>query len=173
MLSNEDREALLHAVSRAVTELQNATDAVDEAAAARLGVNRTDLRCMGILFTRTPITAGELAAASGLTPGAFTIALDRLERAGYARRVRDAADRRRVLVELTPKAHRAIQEIWDPIGQEGQAELATYTTNELRLLHDFLQRGVDLQLRHAARIRKPLATSRQPAQASPPRPTSR
>jgi len=173
MLSNEDRAALMHAVGQAVVELQNATDAVDEAAAARLGVNRTDLRCLGILFARAPITAGELATASGLTPGAFTIALDRLERAGYARRVRDAVDRRRVLVELTPKAHRAIQEIWDPIGQEAQAELATYTTKQLHLLRDFLQRGIDLQLRHATRIGQPLATPGQPAQTQRPQPTGR
>jgi DNA-binding MarR family transcriptional regulator len=173
MLSNKDRAALLQAVAQAVVELQDATDAVDEAAAARLGVNRTDLRCLGILSARAPITAGELAAATGLTPGAFTIALDRLEGAGYARRTRQAADRRRVLVEPTPTARRAIAEIWDPIGQEAQAELATYSTTELRLLRDFLQRGIDLQLRHAARIRQPPTTPGQPAQPPPPQHTGR
>jgi DNA-binding MarR family transcriptional regulator len=173
MLSNEDRVALLQAVTEAVVELQNATDAVDQAAAARLGINRTDLRCLGILSARVPITAGELAAATGLTPGAFTVALDRLERAGYARRVRQAADRRRVLVEPTPKARRAIAEIWDPIGQEAQAELAAYTTTELRLLRDFLQRGIELQLRHAARIRQSLTTPDRPAQPPPPQHTGR
>ena len=167
MLSNEDRVALIHAVAQAVVELQNATDAVDEAAAAKLGINRTDLRCLGILSARVPITAGELAAATGLTPGAFTIALDRLEGAGYARRTRQAADRRRVLVEPTPTARRAIAEIWDPIGQEAQAELATYTTTHLRLLRNFLQRGIDLQLRHAVRIRQPPTTPDQPAEPPP------
>jgi DNA-binding MarR family transcriptional regulator len=153
MPSNEVREELLGAVGQAVTEMQDATDAVDEAAAARLGVNRTDLRCLGILANRGPMTAGDLATATGLTRGAFTVALDRLERAGYARRVRDAADRRRVLVELTAAARRSIEEIWGPLGREGQAVLAGYTTKELRLLLDFLRRATDLQRRHAGRVR--------------------
>ena len=45
----------------------------------------------------------ELAAEAGLTTGAVTAVIDRLERAGYARRVRDDEDRRRVKVEVTPK----------------------------------------------------------------------
>jgi DNA-binding MarR family transcriptional regulator len=82
---------------------QNATDRFDQAVADALGMNRTDMRCIDVLQREGPVTAGRLAEATGLTTGAMTTALDRLERAGYARRTRDAADRRRVVVELTPK----------------------------------------------------------------------
>ena len=85
---------------------QNATDRFDQAVADALGLNRTDLRCLDILEREGSVTAGRLAQATGLTSGAMTTALDRLERAGYARRVHDASDRRRVLVEVTPQSIR-------------------------------------------------------------------
>jgi DNA-binding MarR family transcriptional regulator len=80
---------------------QNATARFDQAVADALGLNRTDMRCVDVLHRQGPLTAGRLAEETGLSSGAMTTALDRLERAGYARRVRDSADRRRVLVELT------------------------------------------------------------------------
>src|SRR5438270_8749054 len=80
----------------------NQDSAFDNLAAQRLGVNETDLHCLNIIENRGGLTAGELAAQSGLTNGAITGVLDRLERAGYARRVADPADRRRVNVEVSP-----------------------------------------------------------------------
>ncbi|MGK5550101.1 MarR family transcriptional regulator [Actinomadura kijaniata] len=84
-------------MTRAVQALQDATGLIDELAARHLGVNRTDLWCLSRLAARGPSTASELASAAGLTGSATTTAIDRLERAGLARRVRNAADRRRVL----------------------------------------------------------------------------
>src|SRR6476619_8108967 len=86
-----------------VRRSQSATDRYDQAVADAVGLNRTDMRCLDVLQLEGPATAGALAEATGLTTGAMTVALDRLERAGYARRVRDGGDRRRVLVELTPE----------------------------------------------------------------------
>jgi DNA-binding MarR family transcriptional regulator len=152
-MSNDKHSELVAQVGQAVAEFQNAVDLVDEAASARLGINRTDLRCLGLLFARGPLSAGQLAQANSLSPGATTTALDRLERAGYARRLRDPADRRGILVELTPEARRRIDEIYGPIGQEGIARLARYSAAELVLLRDFLREGHAMQVAQAARIR--------------------
>jgi DNA-binding MarR family transcriptional regulator len=149
-LSKENR---VGAITRAVQELQDATDLIDELAARRLGVNRTDLRCLSRLTARGPLTASELAAAAGLTGGAATTAIDRLERAGLARRVRDAADRRRVLVHLTDRAHQAGREIWGPIVTDALAELRRFTSAELEVIETFLHRALDNQTRHADRLR--------------------
>ena len=73
--------------------------------AERLRLNRTDSRCVDLLL-EGPRTATELAAAAGLSQSAMTTAVDRLERIGYARRVRDGADRRQLLVQLTPNCSR-------------------------------------------------------------------
>src|SRR5580704_16132559 len=62
-----------------------------------LGVSATDRKCLDLL-SRGPVTAGELARFTGLTTGAVTGIIDRLEKAGYAERINDPNDRRRVLV---------------------------------------------------------------------------
>ena len=74
----------------------NQDDAFDSLAAQRLGVSESDLRCLNIVENNGGISAGELAAEAGLTAGAVTGVIDRLEKMGYARRVPDPDDRRRV-----------------------------------------------------------------------------
>ena len=73
---------LVDEVGIELDELRRAGDQLDEAVALQFGLNRTDLRCLGILYRRGRVTAGELAEESGLTPGAITTVLDRLERGG-------------------------------------------------------------------------------------------
>ncbi len=66
---------------------QRATDVIDEVAGQLLGLDRSDGRCLDILDQHGRISAGDLAASSGLTTGAITAVIDRLERAGYAQRM--------------------------------------------------------------------------------------
>jgi DNA-binding MarR family transcriptional regulator len=157
-----DRAALVWAVMAGVVRFQQATDAVDETAAERLGVNRTDLRCLGSVSERESLSAGELAEAAGLSRGATTTAIDRLERAGYVRRVRDDRDRRSVRVEATPLARARIAELYDPIGRAGRAALEAYDEAQLTLLADFLRRGHALQREHALRIRSAAPPAAEP-----------
>jgi DNA-binding MarR family transcriptional regulator len=96
----------------------------------------------------------------------MTTAIDRLERAGYARRVRDHEDRRVVRVAITPGARRRSAALYNPIGEAGMARLRRYSDEELALFRDFLREGRRLQEAHAARIR---ARPRAAAAASTPR----
>ncbi|NAS25911.1 MarR family transcriptional regulator [Herbidospora sp. NEAU-GS84] len=140
-------------MTRDVQELQDATDLIDELAARRLGVNRTDLRCLSRLTARGPLTASELAAAAGLTGGAATTAIDRLERTGLVERVRDTDDRRRVHVRLTLRGAQDVREIWGPIAEDAQAELLRFSLAELEVVETFLSRALAIQARHADRLR--------------------
>jgi hypothetical protein len=79
--------------------------------------------------------------------------LDRLERAGLAHRLADPGDRRRVLVDITPDARDQGERLYGPIRDEGVARLRRYSDQELRLIRDFVRAGIQLQERHAARIR--------------------
>src|SRR4051794_4420460 len=99
------KDELIEQLVWEVRAAQTAVDAMDDAAARALGINRTDGRCFDTIDREAPLPAGRLAERSGLTTAAVTAVLDRLEGAGYARRVRDPDDRRRVLVELTPLMH--------------------------------------------------------------------
>jgi len=145
-------DILVALVATEIALFQNATAVVDAAAAEVLGLNPTDLRCMGRLYMAGRLTAGELAQACGLSRGAMTVALDRLERAGYVRRLRGEVDRRRVMVDVTPRARELTEAIWEPIGSEGTTQLARMTDDELTFLLDFLRRGTELQEKHARRI---------------------
>ena len=137
----------------AVRAHQNAVDLVDEAACERLGINRTDARCLDIIDQRGQITAGQLAQEAHLTTGAVTALLDRMAKRGYVKRVRDKEDRRRVLVRLTPKAQRAAGEVYGPIAEEGNVLLEELSEQELEVMRDFLTRGRDLLVEHASRVR--------------------
>jgi DNA-binding MarR family transcriptional regulator len=152
-MSKENHRDLVDGVAREVAAFQDAGSLVDEAAAQRMGINRTDQRCLGLLWAQGALGAGRLAEATNLSPGAMTAALDRLERLGYVRRVRSSTDRRSVLVEITPTARMIIEDNYGPIGLEGIAQLEQYGDAELAFLRDFLRRGREMQMRHAARIR--------------------
>jgi DNA-binding MarR family transcriptional regulator len=135
-----------------VRRSQNATDRFDQAVADAVGLNRTDMRCLDVLDREGPVTAGRLAEATGLTTGAITSVLDRLERAGHARRVRDATDRRRVLVEPTAEARRAAAEYYQPHAELAERMYRRYTIEQLELLLGFIREGREFNEREAARL---------------------
>jgi DNA-binding MarR family transcriptional regulator len=145
------RKHLTQEVALAMRALQRAVDRYDELVAARLGINRSDLRCLDLLHESGTMSAGQLAVGSGLTSGATTRMLDRLERIGYIRRLPDRGDRRRVLVELTPRARRLASELYGSFEAAG-AGLRRYRPDQLALLRDFLEGGRKLYERHAARL---------------------
>ena len=153
-MSRESKKDLIEQVIHLARAHQAANDAFDEVAYEKLGINRTDGRCLDIVENNGPITAGRLAQLSGLTTAAVTAVLDRLERAGYARRVRDPKDRRQVIVELTPLLAERGRQIWGPLGQEAFSEIGRMSADELRLVMDFFERGRALNERHVERVRK-------------------
>lgn len=150
---------LVQEVVALIVEMQDATMAVDGAAAAYLGVNLTDLHCLNLVVQRGPLTPGELAAATDRTPAAITVVVDRLERAGLAQRAADPDDRRRVLVEPTEQATQHISALWGQIEDEGVELLATFTIDQLKSFAAFLTAGAHLQQKHAHRLRR-LANSK-------------
>jgi DNA-binding MarR family transcriptional regulator len=133
------RDELTAAVVAQTREQQIAYDRFHDAVASYLGVNRTDIRCLDTLDLRGTRTAGDLAAEMGLSTGAVTAMLDRLEKAGYIRRVRDPADRRRVLVEASDLARERGQVIYQPFAAAVGPLFAGFTDAELTLLRDFLR----------------------------------
>jgi DNA-binding MarR family transcriptional regulator len=133
----------------------NQDDAFDSLAAERLGVSETDLRCLNIIENSGELSAGDLAAQSGLTGGAITGVIDRLERAGFARRVLDPADRRRVRVEVTSAFYRRAERIWGPMAADWHATLANrFTADELERITDFLRTTNQVGRRHLDRLRE-------------------
>ena len=150
-MSSKKREIFEELVDE-VRRSQNATDRFDQAVADSIGVNRTDMRCMDVIQREAPVTAGRLAEATGLTTGAITTVLDRLERAGLARRVRDEKDRRRVLVEATERALAGAAEYYGDHMELGERLYRRYTVEQLELLLGFVREGREFNERAAARL---------------------
>ena len=133
----------------------NQDSAFDNLAAERLGLNRTDLHAINTIENSGGLTAGELAAATGLTTGAVTGVIDRLERAGYARRVPDPADRRRVRVEVTPKFYARADKIWGPMAADWTSRLGRrFSAEELERVTEFLRSTNELSREHIERLRE-------------------
>jgi DNA-binding MarR family transcriptional regulator len=133
----------------------NQDSAFDNLAADRLGLNRTDLHCINIIENSGGLTAGQLAAEAGLTSGAVTGVIDRLERAGYARRVSDPADRRRVKLEVTPKFYSRADKIWGPMASDWVVRLSErFTAEKLEQAIEFLRTTNELSREHLERLRE-------------------
>jgi DNA-binding MarR family transcriptional regulator len=131
----------------------NQDSAFENLAADLLGVNRTDLHCLNAIENAGGLTAGELAAEVGLTSGAVTGVVDRLERAGFARRAPDPADRRRVKVEVTPEFYARAEQIWGPLAAEWEASLTNQlTAAELTRITEFLRLTTEVGKRHLDRL---------------------
>jgi DNA-binding MarR family transcriptional regulator len=137
------RAELIVQTTAEVRAQQIAYDRFHDAVARYLGINRTDLRCLDILDLAGRQTAGELAAAMGLSTGAVTAMLDRLEKTGYVRRVRDPGDRRRVLVEPAELARERGWEVYQPFEEQTVPMFARFTDEQLSVVRDFLRIGND------------------------------
>jgi len=149
----ETREDVLSEVAEELRLSGVTNDIADQVVADFLGLNRTDTRCLDIIERLDGVSAGRLASEAGLSTGAVTTVLDRLERAGYARRVQDPGDRRRVLVELTPAARRELEELYAPLTDATMRQLEGYTTDEVSLVRDFMRDNRRLNEAHAERVR--------------------
>lgn len=128
-------------------------NAVGHAAAAHIGINQTDLICLNALFREGPMSAGRLASVIGLTTGATTTAIDRLERAGYVRRRNDPDDRRRVLVVASEDGARQAFALFDDLLDALAVLAGTYTDEQVALLHDLIRDFRDIITRYAADLR--------------------
>jgi len=113
-----------------------------QAIAQSVGLNATDTKCVDLIL-RAPegtVTAGWLAETTGLTTGAITHVLDRLEQRQVVERVRDPRDRRKVFVRVRLESLQPLLPKYKAIGQAYMKVLEKFTTEELELICIYLER---------------------------------
>ncbi|WP_459960025.1 MarR family winged helix-turn-helix transcriptional regulator [Nocardia sp. IFM 10818] len=144
-----EKGALVDAVLAGIGRTVERGLRMNQTAAARLGINATDMQCLQLL-QYGPRTSSELAKLIGMTTASMTALIDRLEKAGFVTRVRDEHDRRRVLVHLAlDRARGDIAPIFGPLVGGWRRSLDGYTVQELTVISDFLnrvERGFDAAL---------------------------
>ena len=101
------------------------------------GISGSDLECLDFLNLEGRVTAGRLAEVTGLTTGAITGVVDRLEKAGLVRRERDETDRRKVFIATVPESIAQIGRFYVPMQQAMHKLWSTYSEAELQLLLRF------------------------------------
>jgi DNA-binding MarR family transcriptional regulator len=149
---DENRAHLVAALNGVIREVSGQGVLYSQMVAERLGINSTDLECLDYVI-RGPVTPGALAETTGLTTGAITGVIDRLEKAGYVYRDRDAEDRRKVYVRALPAVEERIVPLFEPMERQAMAALARFDDEQLALILDFLTSSRDAAAEAMAELR--------------------
>lgn len=126
----------------------------NQALSDHLGLHPTDLQCLNLLTLEGgPVATGRVAELTGLTTGSATRLVDRLERAGYVVRERDAGDRRLVLVAVVPERATEFGRVWERLGGGWFALFEDLDDAELALFIQHMRRTTEFSAEQAARLR--------------------
>lgn len=152
---NRTHAELVEALNEASRHLSTWTVLFHSAIAERLGLNTTDHKCLDILSHHGSLTAGQLAEVTGLTTGAVTGVIDRLEAAGYVRRGRDPSDRRRVIIQpIAAKADLTLAPLFGHFTRRYVPRLDNYQDDELRLVLRFVRDSIQFMQEEIAWLRQ-------------------
>jgi DNA-binding MarR family transcriptional regulator len=135
--------ALMQEIGNAGREWSTVTVLFHTALAERFGLNLTDWKCAELL-SREVMTAGQLATQTGLTTGAITGVIDRLEAAGFARRVADPQDRRKVMIEALHERDEEVARLFNPLLQRMAELMSRYTEADLMLMLGFMRHSIEI-----------------------------
>jgi len=134
--------------------------------AIRFGLSESDIETLEQLIDMGATTAGKLSEITGLTSGAVTRVIDRLEQAGFVRRIPDPTDRRRVIVEVVPEKVAAVQSTLDRVGTASASQIGRYTDAQLALITDFLTRMEQITRDEATALRDTPAGTAVPSETA-------
>ena len=139
--SSSTRQALVQQIDWALRELSTSTVLAASSIAQKVGMGPNDFKCAEMLVRTGPMTAGQLAKATSLTSGAITGIVDRLEKAGWARREADPHDRRRVIIHPGPQHNQqTATELYASYTQTMERLLLNYTEEQLSFILAFVHR---------------------------------
>jgi DNA-binding MarR family transcriptional regulator len=158
-MSSDSQEKHAEAIQELTRELRQSSGlgaSFFRAAAARTGMTVTDIEVIDILESAGPTTAGQIADRIGLTTGAITGMLNRLEESGLVLRERDPNDARRVIVRLAPGKNEKseIGPIFDSIGKAWSDIASRYDDEQIAFLQEFLKRSNAQSRKEIARLRE-------------------
>lgn len=149
------REEIIQAINETFTEMSTETILFHQGVADVVGLHITDHKCMHFIHRFGAMPAGRLAELTGLTTGAVTGIIDRLEEAGYVRRTNDPKDRRRTIIEpiRNKKLERKLEMIFIPLHERMHKLLSSYSDSELALLLDAVTKSVELTHEESKKLR--------------------
>ena len=153
-----NREEIIQAIIEKRREMSTETIMFHQSVADVLGLHITDHKCLDLIRQYGAMPAGRVAELTGLTTGAVTGIIDRLEKAGYVRRANDPKDRRRTIVEpiRNKKWERKIEAIFIPFHERMHKLLSSYSDGELDFLLDVLTKSIEQTREESIKLRTSL-----------------
>jgi DNA-binding MarR family transcriptional regulator len=142
----KSRAALMQELEHAMRRSSGLGAIFSQTVADYAGISSSDLECLDFLNLEGRVTAGRLAEVTGLTTGAITGVVDRLEKAGFVRRERDDSDRRKVFIAVVPENAAKIGKLYQHMQRAMLSEWENYSEAELRLLLRFAAQGYKTML---------------------------
>lgn len=157
MKNGKGKAELIEQIIQETRKQSNATIMFHQAVADNVGLHITDHKCLDFIFSQGPLTAGELAQFTGLTTGAITSVIDRLEKKGLVVRKDDPEDRRKVKLHMAhnPAFQKRIEKQFEGIASNVFKLLSSYQEAELALILDFMQKATALAVEERMRLREP------------------
>src|SRR5579863_4641967 len=145
-IQKKERHELLRRMWELGREMSTQTVFLHQAIAQSAGLNATDTKCIDLILRckNEHVTAGWLSQQSGLTTGAITHILDRLEKRRYIRRVRDTQDRRRVFIVVNRASLKPLEPKYEAIGNAYVAMLEQFSDDQLQLICDYLEKTSEI-----------------------------
>jgi DNA-binding MarR family transcriptional regulator len=140
-------------VGRLARRHSTATVLFHHAVAERLGLGPTDHKCLDLVRERGTMTGSELAAVTGLTTGAITGVVARLERSGYLRREPDPNDGRKQILAAETKRVQHVHDVLTPMRDDVAALLDRFDQEQLVAIAEFLAASAELAHRHVGLLR--------------------
>ena len=140
------RAALMQELEHAVRKSSALGVIFGQTVANSVGVSSSDLECLDVLKIEGRVTAGRLAELTGLTTGAITGLVDRMEKAGFVRRERDEEDRRKVYIAIVPEALGKVGRFYEPLQKAVTKNWEGYSDAELKLILRFMSEGYETML---------------------------
>jgi DNA-binding MarR family transcriptional regulator len=122
------------------------------AIAQKVGMGINELKCAEFLVRMGPMSAGKLAELAGLTTGAITGIVDRLEKVGWAKRVADPNDRRRIFIHPGPQDTEVVDGLYNSYMNSLTEFLTGYSDAELVLVTEFIDGLIKLNNEQANRL---------------------
>jgi DNA-binding MarR family transcriptional regulator len=163
------RAALLQELEHAVRRSSAQGVLFGQTVANVMGISGSDADCLDFLNLEGRVTAGRLAEVTGLTTGAITGVVDRLEQAGFVRRERDEADRRKVFIVTVPENTARIGRLYVPLQEAMHKLWSSYSEEELQLLLRFANGGYKAMLEATEKLRPLIEATKQKTAKKPAR----
>jgi DNA-binding MarR family transcriptional regulator len=137
--SSSNFQVPLQPVTKLFREVMDQNAEYAQEISSKLDVNETDFDAMGHLMSHGPMTAGELAKAVGISPGAATVMIDRLVAVGHARREPNPNDRRGVIISPNPKSVAKAWKLLNPLIEASEKSLAAMTPTQRTAVETYLK----------------------------------